>query len=206
MAHGLLITMPNKQAHAALSILKQSRILAPDVTEVGAIKHVMKLIADSLSAAKIAPAKVAWEARPGKSASLHRQSMRTNPELNQCPEPGDAHRQLIVRLIMNFARAAKPMMICAQLGPLGRNSPGRRMQACLMREREREIQIVHSASLAYEHESDVMPLIAYCMCIAQRALAQLPGGPLALQACLAQQAGNGSPAKTASIPSTWKEA
>ena len=43
MANGLLITMPNKQAHAALSILKQSRILAPDVTEVGAIKHVMKL-------------------------------------------------------------------------------------------------------------------------------------------------------------------
>ena len=40
MANGLLITMPNKQAHAALSILKQSRILAPDVTEVGAIKHV----------------------------------------------------------------------------------------------------------------------------------------------------------------------
>ena len=33
MANGLLITMPNKQAHAALSILKQSRILAPDVTE-----------------------------------------------------------------------------------------------------------------------------------------------------------------------------
>ena len=94
MAHGLLTTMPNKQAHAALSILKQSRILAPDVTEVGAIKHAMKLIANSLSAAKIAPAKVAWEARPGKSASLHRQSMRTNPELNQCPEPGDAHRQL----------------------------------------------------------------------------------------------------------------
>ena len=48
MADGLLITMPNKQAHAALSILKQSRILAPDVTEVGAIKHVMKLIANSL--------------------------------------------------------------------------------------------------------------------------------------------------------------
>ena len=33
MANGLLITMPNKQAHAALSILKESRILAPDVTD-----------------------------------------------------------------------------------------------------------------------------------------------------------------------------
>ena len=83
MANGLLITMPNTQAHAALSILKQSRIPAPDATEVGAIKHAMKLIANSLSAAKIAPAKVAWEARPGKSASLHRQSMRTNPELRE---------------------------------------------------------------------------------------------------------------------------
>ena len=50
MANGLLITIPNKQAHAALSILKKSRILAPDVIEVGAIKHVMKLIANSLSA------------------------------------------------------------------------------------------------------------------------------------------------------------
>ena len=120
--------MPNKQAHAALSILKQSRILAPDVTEVGAIKHVMKLIANSLCAAKIAPAKVAWEARPGKSASLHRQSMRTNPELNQCPEPGDAHRQLIVRahnelrvrtsqnaisMIRTLARAARAVLSCS---------------------------------------------------------------------------------------------
>ena len=107
MATSLLVPMPTKQAHAALSILKQSRILAPDVTEVGAIKHVMKLIANSLSAAKIAPAKVAWEARPGKSASLHRQSMRTNPELNQCPEPGDAQRQLIIRLVIHHDQHGK---------------------------------------------------------------------------------------------------
>ena len=50
MANGLLITMPNKQAHAALSILKQSRILAPDVTvtaqEVGA-EHVATALAGS---------------------------------------------------------------------------------------------------------------------------------------------------------------
>ena len=46
MADSLLVPMPNKQAHAALSILKQSRILTPDVTEVGAIKHVVKLIAN----------------------------------------------------------------------------------------------------------------------------------------------------------------
>ena len=37
MAHSLLVSVPNKQAHAALSILKQGRILTPDVTEVGAI-------------------------------------------------------------------------------------------------------------------------------------------------------------------------
>ena len=113
MANGLLVSMPNKQAHAALSILKHSRILTPDVIEVWAIEHVVKLIDNSLSAAKIAPAKVAWEARPSKPALLHRQSMQTNPELNQCPEPGDAHGQLKVRLTMNFARAAKSMMICA---------------------------------------------------------------------------------------------
>ncbi len=65
MANGLLVPMPwfvwpNKQAHATLNILKQIRILTPDVTEEGAMKHVVKLIANSLSAAKIAPAKVAW--------------------------------------------------------------------------------------------------------------------------------------------------
>ena len=32
------------------------------------------------------------------------------------------------------------------------------------------------------------------------------GGSLALQACLAQQAGNRSPSETASMTSTWKEA
>ena len=53
---------------------------------------------------------------------------------------------------------------------------------------------------------DAMLLIAHCMCIAQRAPAQLPGESLALQACLAQQAGNRSPSKTASITSAWKEA
>ena len=31
------------------------------------------------------------------------------------------------------------------------------------------------------------------------------GGSLALQACLAQQAGNGSPSETASMTSTWRE-
>ena len=107
MANSLLVPMPNKQAPTALSILQQGRKLTPDGTEVGALKHVV-LIANSLSAAKIAPAKVAWKARPGRPALLHRQSMRTNPELNQCPEPGDAHGQLIVRLTMTFARAANP--------------------------------------------------------------------------------------------------
>ena len=55
MANGLLVWMPNRQAQAALSILKQSRTLTPDFNEVGAIKHVLKLIANSLSTAKIAP-------------------------------------------------------------------------------------------------------------------------------------------------------
>ena len=49
---------------------------------------------------------------------------------------------------------------------------------------------------------DVMPLIAYrTTCTGATA-----GESLALQACLAQQAGNGSPSESASMTSTWKEA
>ena len=122
MAHSLLFLMPHEQTHGAFSILKQIGILSPDGTKARAVKNVMKLIANSLIAAKIAPVKVAREARHGKPALLHRQSMRTNPELNQCPEPGGTHGHIRVRLTMDLARAAKPMMISAQLGPLGKMS------------------------------------------------------------------------------------
>ena len=48
MANSLLVNVPDKKAHAAISILVKGRILTPYVTEVGAIKHIVKLIAKSL--------------------------------------------------------------------------------------------------------------------------------------------------------------
>ena len=129
MANSLLVNVPDKKAHAAISILVKGRILTPYVTEVGAIKYIVKLIAKSLSATKIAPAKMTREGRPGIPALLHRQSVGTNPELHQCPEPGNTHRQLIVRLAADLVGATKPIMIRAQLGPFGWSGPGGHMQA-----------------------------------------------------------------------------
>ena len=51
---------------------------------------------------------------------------------------------------------------------------------------------------------DLIPLIAYRMCTARGAPAQLPGDYLASQACLAQQARSGSPSEIASMTATWK--
>ena len=118
MANSLLVNVPDKKAHAALNILVKGRMLTPYVTEAGAIKYTVKLIAKSLSATKVAPAKMTREGRPGIPALLHRQSVGTNPDLHQCPEPGNPHRQLIVRLAVDLVGATKPIMICAQLGPL----------------------------------------------------------------------------------------
>ena len=55
MANGLLVLMPQEQRHGAFSILKQIGILSPDGTKATAVKNVMKLIANSLSVAKVAP-------------------------------------------------------------------------------------------------------------------------------------------------------
>ena len=74
MANSLLVHVPDRKANAALCILMKCRILTSYVTEMGAIKHIVKLIAKSLSATKIAPAKVTREGRPGMTALLHRQS------------------------------------------------------------------------------------------------------------------------------------
>ena len=78
MADRLLVLMPHEQTHAPHSILEQARELGPDVTEMKAIKHTIKLIAHSLCTANGAPAKVAREGRPGKTALLKGQSMGTN--------------------------------------------------------------------------------------------------------------------------------
>ena len=75
MANSLLVLMPHEQTHGAFSILKQIGILSPDGTKARAVKNVMKLIANSLSVAKVAPTEIAGEARPNKPALLNRQRM-----------------------------------------------------------------------------------------------------------------------------------
>ena len=70
MADTLLVLVPHEHTHAPRSILEQARKLGPDVTEMRAIKYTMELIAHSLCIANVAPAKVAWEGWPGKTALL----------------------------------------------------------------------------------------------------------------------------------------
>ena len=124
MADKLLVLVPHEHMHALRSILEHARKLGPDVTEMRATKHTMELIAHSLCIANGAPAKVAREGRPGKTAMLNGQSMGTKSELHQSPELADAHWQLIVGLKPQITRPAKPMVICAKLCPLGRGQSG----------------------------------------------------------------------------------
>ena len=56
MADSLLVFVPHEQAHGACSILKEVGILSPDGIIARAVKNVMKLIANSPGAAKVAPA------------------------------------------------------------------------------------------------------------------------------------------------------
>ena len=98
MADRLLVPVPHEHTHAPRSILEQARKLGPDVTEMRAIKHTMELIAHSLCIANGAPAKVARDGWPGKTALLNWQSMGTKSELHQSPEFTDAHWQVIVGL------------------------------------------------------------------------------------------------------------
>ena len=55
MADSHLVFVPHEQTHKACSILKQIGRLSPDSTKARAVKNVMKLIANSPSAAKVAP-------------------------------------------------------------------------------------------------------------------------------------------------------
>ena len=86
MADRLLVLVPHEHTHAPRSMLEQARILGPDVTEMRAIKRTMELIAPSLYIANGAPAKVAREGRPDKTALLNGQSMGNKSELHQSPE------------------------------------------------------------------------------------------------------------------------
>ena len=75
MADRLLVLVPHEHTHAPRSILEQARKVGPDVTEMRAIKHTMELIAHSLCIANGAPAKVARDGWPGKTALLNGQRM-----------------------------------------------------------------------------------------------------------------------------------
>ena len=75
MADRLLVFVPNEQAHGTCSILKEAGILSPDGIKARAVKKVMKLIANSRGAAKVAPAKMAREAGPDIPALLNGQRM-----------------------------------------------------------------------------------------------------------------------------------
>ena len=86
MANRLLAPVPHEYMHAPRSILEQARKLGPNVTEMRAIKHTMELIAHSLCIANGAPAKVARDGWPGKTALLNGQSMGTKSELHQSPD------------------------------------------------------------------------------------------------------------------------
>ena len=110
MADRLLVLVPHEHTHAPSSILEQARILGPDVTEMKAVKHTMELIARSLCTAKGAPAKVARDGWPGRTALLNGQSMGIKSELHQSPDFTDAHWQLIVGLKSKITRPAKPMV------------------------------------------------------------------------------------------------
>ena len=102
MADILLVLVPHEHTHAPRSILEQAKRLGPDVTEMRAIKHTMELIGHSLCIANGAPAKVARDGWPGKTAPLNGQSMGTKSELHQSPESTDAHSQLIVGLESHY--------------------------------------------------------------------------------------------------------
>ena len=124
MADRFLVLVPHGHKHAPRSILEQARKLGPDVTDLRAINHTMEHISHILCIANGAPAKVAQEGWPGKTALLNGQSMGTKSELHQSPELTDAHWQLIVGLKSQITRPAKPMVIRAKLCPLERGSPG----------------------------------------------------------------------------------
>ena len=111
-ADRLLVPVPHEHTHAPRSILEQAKKSGPDVTDMRAIKHTMELIAYSLSIANGAPAKVARDGWPGKTALLTEQSMGTKSELHQSPESTDAHWQLIAGCMRMFMWHRDQKSVC----------------------------------------------------------------------------------------------
>ena len=64
LADGIQVFVLHEQWHRALSILRQVGILSADGSIMRAVKNGMKLIANSPSAAKVAPTEIAREAQP----------------------------------------------------------------------------------------------------------------------------------------------
>ena len=96
MADQPLVLVPHEHTHAPRSILEQARKSGPDVSEMGAKKKHYGAHRPRSCITNGAPAKVAREGRPGKTALLNGQSMGTKSELHKSPELTDAHWQLIV--------------------------------------------------------------------------------------------------------------
>ena len=77
MADSLLVLLPHEQAHGTCGILKEVGILSPDGIKARAVKIVMKLIANSPGAAKVALAKMAREdgSERGRISLVHSASI-----------------------------------------------------------------------------------------------------------------------------------
>ena len=117
MADSLLVFVPHEHLQRALCILNQVGILSPDGTEARPVKNVTELIANSPSATQVAP----MEAGPDDPALLNGQCIlciRPHSELHQGRRPRHAHRQLILELTATLVRAAKWVIMTAQLGPI----------------------------------------------------------------------------------------
>ena len=70
-----LVLVPHEQTHGPLGTGQK---LGPDLTEMGAIKHTMELIAHSLCFANGAPAKVARKGWPGKTWNAQPEKVSKN--------------------------------------------------------------------------------------------------------------------------------
>ena len=75
IADSHLVFVHPESTRRALSIVKEVRSLSSDGPEVQALTNVMKLITNSLSAAKVAVTEMAWEAGSDKPALLSGQCM-----------------------------------------------------------------------------------------------------------------------------------
>ena len=70
MADSLLVLVPHEQKHRSLQHPETIGILSPDGSKARSVETVMKLIANSLSAAKAAPTEMAQEAGSNKAGGI----------------------------------------------------------------------------------------------------------------------------------------